>query len=176
MDTEITEMSTEPSVKLRVVHPSDFLGLLELEAEEEHLVRRYGNLLHSVESRIPYENIDLERTTLLAHGQPGWFNWAQLCFSLFIASALVTGLVFPATSTAVRALFSLPPLGMALLCTFLSFIKVPYIAFFDGMGNLLFEIPNAPHYKFFYDHLQTKIEIADLTLPAMRIEEEEPLD
>ena len=168
--------SAEDSLTVREFPPADFLGVLELSTADDHLVRRYQNLLHNVESSIPYEGIDLERTVVLSHGQTGWFNWAQFCFSMFVASALITMLFVPGASIALRAALCGPWFFLAALCIGFVFVKKSFIAFFDGFGNLLFEIRNVTPNKAFYDHLRTKIEIADMTQPAMRVEEEEPLD
>lgn len=173
---EETATDAEDTLTVREYHPADFLGVLELTTAEDHLVRRYFNLLHNVESSIPYEGIDLERTVVLSHGQIGWFSWARFNFSMFIASALITMLFVPGSSLPLRAALCGPWFFLAAFCTVFAFVKKSFIAFFDGFGNLLFEIRNVTPNKAFYDHLRTKIEIADMTQPAMRIEEEEPLD
>ncbi len=156
--------------------PADLMGILVLVATDDGLIRRYRNMLHRIETTIPYESLATDRMISLSHGQLGWFNWARVSLLFFAVSSALVMIFEPQSSPVFKCLAILPWLLGAAVFSLLAFVKKEFIAFFDSMGNMLFEIRDTQHNHEFCDHLRTLVEIADMTMPAYRVEEEEPLD
>jgi len=136
-------------------YPHDWLGTLEIDADEDGVRIDYRNLVSASSEQFSYTELR-PKTRRWEGGDSGWYRWASFCFWIGLGGYL--GLRFASAPRSWALALSFPFFVLALAAFLMRFRTKHWVTLYETDGRVLVTLPEEET-KAVIDHIVARVPV-----------------